>query len=148
MVRIATISRFLGSVGIRRALHPVVGSSAYCLDGVVLRVRVGGTVDSVSSCLPVVTHGRSPVAPTRCACGSAVERRVFVSQPPGYWDGTDTVFRLRRAFYGQRDAGRLFWLHLEEVLMQHGWRRSNADPCVWIKRQATQWKPYSFGYAC
>jgi len=25
-------------------------------------------------------------------------RRVFVSQPPGYWDGTDTVFRLRRAF--------------------------------------------------
>ena len=67
-------------------------------------------------------------APTR--------RRVFVQQPPGYWDGSSTVFQLMRAFYGQRDAGRLFWLHLEDVLFKHGWIRSTADPCIWYKGTA------------
>ena len=69
-------------------------------------------------------------APTR--------RRVFVNQPPGYWDGSSTVFQLMRAFYGQRDAGRLFWLHLEDVLMKHGWKRSSADPCIWTKGSVEQ----------
>ena len=42
-----------------------------------------------------------------------------------------------RAFYGQRDAGRLFWLHLESVLQKNGWKRSGADPCVWSKGTVT-----------
>ena len=48
---------------------------------------------------------------------------VFVCQPPGYADGSDDVLELKRALYGQRDAGRQFWLHLESVLLAAGYTR-------------------------
>ncbi|XRB02982.1 hypothetical protein NFJ02_16g23360 [Pycnococcus provasolii] len=39
---------------------------------------------------------------------------------------------LLRVLYGQSDAGRSFWLHLEETLLQE-YTRSDADPCTFFK---------------
>ena len=38
-----------------------------------------------------------------------------------------------RILYGQSDAGRGFWIHLEEVLLKFGLERSDADPCTFSK---------------
>ena len=60
-------------------------------------------------------------------------RVVYIRQPPGYDDGTGDVFELHRALYGQSDAGRQFWLHLESVLRDAGYAQSAADPCLFFK---------------
>jgi len=61
------------------------------------------------------------------------QRRVVVEQPPGYYDGTQTYLELLRILYGQSDAGRGFWIHLEEVLLKFGLERSDADPCTFSR---------------
>ncbi|XRB06831.1 RNA-dependent DNA polymerase [Pycnococcus provasolii] len=75
-----------------------------------------------------------------CACfdiGNAfastpAKRRCIIDQPTGYWDGSTDVLMLLRVLYGQSDAGRSFWLHLEETLLQE-YTRSDADPCTFFK---------------
>ena len=61
------------------------------------------------------------------------QRVVYIRQPPGYDDGTGDVLELHRALYGQSDAGRQFWLHLESVLRNAGYTQSAADPCLFFK---------------
>ena len=56
----------------------------------------------------------------------------MIDQPTGYWDGSTDVLMLLRVLYGQSDAGRSFWLHLEETLLQE-YTRSDADPCTFFK---------------
>ena len=60
-------------------------------------------------------------------------RPIFIAQPPGYHDDTDDVLELHRALYGQKDAGRQFWLHLESVLLAGGFTQSAADPCLFFR---------------
>ena len=45
--------------------------------------------------------------------------------------------RARGAIYGTKDAGRQWWLHLREVLVQHGWKESIYEPCLFMLRDKT-----------
>ena len=59
-------------------------------------------------------------------------RRIVVNQPPGYYDGTERVWKLGRNLYGQDDAGRAFWLYFEKILLKE-YTRSDADPCIFYR---------------
>ncbi|XRB14746.1 hypothetical protein RI054_09g45860 [Pseudoscourfieldia marina] len=60
------------------------------------------------------------------------QRRCVISQPTGYWDGTTDALLLLRVLYGQSDAGRSFWLHLEQTLLLE-YQRSDSDPCIFFR---------------
>ena len=58
---------------------------------------------------------------------------VSVEQPEGLSERNDTVWRLRRALNGLRDASRLFHEHFADVLTSRlGFARSEAQPTLFV----------------
>ena len=67
-----------------------------------------------------------------------LEETVFIRQPRGYEtyapNGQQHVLRLHRSIYGLRQAPRCWNTLLHKFLLAQGLQRSEADPCVYIKR--------------
>lgn len=57
---------------------------------------------------------------------------VYMQQPQGYSDGTNKVCLLHKAIYGLHQAARQFYLKLDEVLGEIGYRRLSADWAIWV----------------
>lgn len=47
--------------------------------------------------------------------------------------GHKTVLMLKKNLYGLRDAGRTWWEHLSEELIELGFHQTQTDQCVFIK---------------
>jgi transposase InsO family protein len=62
-----------------------------------------------------------------------LKEKVYMRQPEGYDDGTDRVCLLIKTLYGLKQAGREWNKELDDKLKQHGFTRSKADPCVYVK---------------
>jgi Reverse transcriptase (RNA-dependent DNA polymerase) len=62
-----------------------------------------------------------------------LEDEIFMQQPQGYHEGgKGKVCRLRRAIYGLKQAPRAWYLKLQEVLHEQGFKVSSADPGLYI----------------
>ena len=48
-------------------------------------------------------------------------------------DGHKTVLMLEKNLYGLRDAGKTWWEHLSEGLIELGFHQTQTDRCVFIK---------------
>jgi hypothetical protein len=66
-----------------------------------------------------------------------LHEEIYVSQPPGFSDGTSSVGRLHRALYGLKQAANAWHLALVSVLGELGYSASNVDPAVFV-RQTSQ----------
>ena len=53
--------------------------------------------------------------------------------PPGLAVPPGTVLLLHKGIYGLKQAGRLWYLKLQSVLLHKGFTQSNADPCVFFQ---------------
>lgn len=64
-----------------------------------------------------------------------MDTEVYMQQPPGYIDKDhpDKVCLLRKALYGLKQAGRTWNILANDYLLQIGFTRSKADPCIYVR---------------
>ena len=60
---------------------------------------------------------------------------IFMSQPEGFVDPKkpDYVCKLKKSIYGLKQAARCWNVTLDEYLRSNGYRKSNADDCLYVK---------------
>ena len=65
-----------------------------------------------------------------------LNEEVFVEQPKGFQDPhfSDHMLRLKKALYGLKQAPRDWYDHLTSYLLDHGFKRGQADRTLFIKR--------------
>ncbi len=58
-------------------------------------------------------------------------------------DRKDYVLKLEKNLYGQKQAGRVWYLHLKKNLLKLGFKPSEHDECVFVKQYSlcTQMTP-------
>jgi hypothetical protein len=59
-----------------------------------------------------------------------LDEEIYMSQPPGYEDGTDRVCKLNKSLYGLKQSPRCWNKRFKEFLDKHGLKNSDADPCL------------------
>ena len=66
-----------------------------------------------------------------------LNKEVFVEQPKGFQDPhfPDHVFRLKKALYGLKQAPRAWYDRLTSYLLDHGFKRGQADRTLFVKRE-------------
>lgn len=62
-----------------------------------------------------------------------LEEEIYMSQPPGFSDGTSKVCRLRKSLYGLKQASRVWNEKLDSILQGFGLTQSKFDSCVYYK---------------
>ena len=65
-----------------------------------------------------------------------LNEEVFVEQPKGFQDPhfLDHVFRLKKTLYGLKQASRAWYDRLTTYLLDHGFKRGQADRTLFVKR--------------
>lgn len=71
---------------------------------------------------------------TTAFLNGTLQERVLMRQPDGFGDGTGRVCLLRRSLYGLKQAPRCWNERFVEVIAQYGLVKSEADPCVFVRR--------------
>ncbi|CAI7864799.1 unnamed protein product [Closterium sp. NIES-53] len=61
-----------------------------------------------------------------------IDVEVFMSQPPGYEDGTGRVCQVKKAIYGLKQAPRCWYKKLSSVLEETGFRASACDESLFL----------------
>uniref|UniRef100_A0A2N9IDW1 Reverse transcriptase Ty1/copia-type domain-containing protein n=1 Tax=Fagus sylvatica TaxID=28930 RepID=A0A2N9IDW1_FAGSY len=67
----------------------------------------------------------------------AVAAEVYMQPPPGYPDSQNQVCRLRRAFYGLKQALRAWFAKFSSVVVQQGFTPSSYDSTLFIRHTFT-----------
>lgn len=64
-----------------------------------------------------------------------LDTEIYMQQPPGFEDPEhpDWVCLLLKGLYGLKQAGRLWHDVLKSFLLERGWIRCSADPCIFIR---------------
>ncbi|CAI7851516.1 unnamed protein product, partial [Closterium sp. NIES-53] len=62
-----------------------------------------------------------------------LEEDVYMTQPPGYEDGTGRVCKLKKSIYGLKQAPRCWYQKLAAVLEEMGFRTSSCDESLFLK---------------
>ena len=60
-----------------------------------------------------------------------IESEVYVKQPKGYEDGTNGVFKLRKALYGLKESPREWYECFDEYMIKLGFGKSNVELCLY-----------------
>ena len=65
-----------------------------------------------------------------------LNKEVFIEQPKGFQDPhfPDHVLRLKKALYGLKQAPRAWYDHLITYLLDHGFKRGQAERTLFVKR--------------
>ena len=65
-----------------------------------------------------------------------LNEEVFVEQPKGFQDPyfSNHVLRLKKALYGLKQSPRAWYDHLTTYLLDHGFKRGQADRTLFVKR--------------
>jgi hypothetical protein len=72
-------------------------------------------------------------------CVPEIKRDVFVVLPKLITGEHNIYWKLKRTLYGLADSPREFYLHVSANLISYGFKRTTADPCVFIKREADKY---------
>ncbi|KAE8228404.1 hypothetical protein CF326_g6666 [Tilletia indica] len=59
-----------------------------------------------------------------------LDEEIYMDQPPGFEDGTDSVCLLIRSLYGLKQAGRAWFLVLQAKLLEGGYKELQTEPCI------------------
>jgi hypothetical protein len=62
-----------------------------------------------------------------------MEEEIYMDQPPEYDDHDGKVCQLIRGLYGTKQAGNIWNKSLNKTLLKHGFRKSVADQCLYVK---------------
>lgn len=62
-----------------------------------------------------------------------LEEEVYMEPPPGSGSAPTQVCKLNKSIYGLKQAGRTWYKTLDSILKSQGYRRLEADNCVYIK---------------
>ncbi|CAI7821296.1 unnamed protein product, partial [Closterium sp. NIES-54] len=62
-----------------------------------------------------------------------LEEDVYMTQPPGYEDGTGRVCKLKKSIYGLKQAPRCWYQKLVAVLEEMGFRTSSCHESLFLK---------------
>lgn len=63
-----------------------------------------------------------------------LKENVFMKQPKGFEDGTEKVCKLRKSLYGLKQSSRCWNQKFKDFIVEFGFKVSNADPCVFVKK--------------
>jgi hypothetical protein len=72
-------------------------------------------------------------------CVPEIKRDVYVVLPSLLTGDKRIYWKLKRTLYGLADSPREFYLHVSASLIQYGFKRTTADPCVFIKRDGLRY---------
>lgn len=64
-----------------------------------------------------------------------LEETIYMQQPEGHDDGSGRVCRLRKSLYGLKQAPRCWNKKFSNHLIKLGFRRSEADPCLFVRQK-------------
>ncbi|CAI7859073.1 unnamed protein product [Closterium sp. NIES-53] len=73
-----------------------------------------------------------------------LEEDVYMTQPPGYEDGTGRVCKLKKSIYGLKQAPRCWYQKLAAVL-EMGFRTSSCDESLFLKGEGEKLVKYYLG---
>jgi hypothetical protein len=65
-----------------------------------------------------------------------LDEELYMAQPEGFDDGSGRVCKLSKAIYGLKQASRVWNEEINKTLINSGYTRLAADPCVYVKRGA------------
>ncbi|KAE9016351.1 Retrovirus-related Pol polyprotein from transposon TNT 1-94 [Phytophthora fragariae] len=70
-----------------------------------------------------------------------VEEEIYMDQPDGFVDQDNPTKKclLGQALYGTKQAARQWNNKLNQHLVAQGFRRSDADPCVYVRRSSSEY---------
>ncbi|KAL4099935.1 hypothetical protein PRIC1_007732 [Phytophthora ramorum] len=70
-----------------------------------------------------------------------VEEELYMDQPDGFEDQSNPAMKclLKQALYGTKQAARQWNSKLNKHLEDQGFRRSDADPCVYVRRSTDEY---------
>jgi hypothetical protein len=63
-----------------------------------------------------------------------LKEEIYVSQPPGFCDGSRQVWRLQRALYGLKQAANAWHTTFVEELISIGYKASVVDPAIFVRQ--------------
>ena len=64
-----------------------------------------------------------------------LQEEIYLEQPEGFEiEGKDQVCRLKKAIYGLKQAGRVWWKLIDEHLKSSGFKSTLEDPCVYQRK--------------
>jgi transposase InsO family protein len=63
-----------------------------------------------------------------------LKEEIYVSQPPGFCDGSTQVWRLQRALYGLKQAANAWHTTFVEELISIGYKASVVDPAIFVRQ--------------
>lgn len=63
-----------------------------------------------------------------------LEEEIYVTQTPGFEDGTNRVWRLHRTLYGLKQAANAWHSAFSEEMQKLGYKRSLVDPAVFVRK--------------
>ncbi|CAB1114633.1 unnamed protein product [Ectocarpus sp. CCAP 1310/34] len=81
-------------------------------------------------------EGRRPVSSKWCVSWktnkthATLDEEVFLRLPAGCGDKSHNIVKAERAIYGLKQSGRQWGYHAADTLVENGFERCNADPCV------------------
>ena len=63
-----------------------------------------------------------------------LEEEIYIEQPEGFLgkDKEDYVYKLKKSFYGIKQAPRQWYLKFDSVMGERGYKRSSSDHCVYF----------------
>lgn len=67
-----------------------------------------------------------------------LEEEVYMCQPEGYDDKSGRVCKLKRSLYGLKQAPRCWTKRFGEFMINQGFVRSSADPCLFVLKNNGQ----------
>lgn len=62
-----------------------------------------------------------------------VDQELYMEYPEGYKNDDGKVCKLNKAIYGLKQSSRCFYTRITEELIKLGFKRSEIEPCVFIK---------------
>lgn len=69
---------------------------------------------------------------------SELEEEVTMLPPPGVDIPAGCALRLKRSIYGLKQAGRNWFLELQETLLQCGFNQSTVEPCLFVSLEGSR----------
>jgi len=68
-----------------------------------------------------------------------LDKDIYMEQPPGYVSNShpNYVCKLKKAFYGLKQASRAWYGKISQYLQFCGYQASNSDPSLFVKKQGS-----------
>ena len=75
-----------------------------------------------------------------------LEEEIYMQQPPGFISKGQEhlVCKLNKSLYGLKQAGRAWYAKIDATLVEQGFKRSEADHCIYFKQMIVDDKPVIF----